>query len=192
MPKNEKPRLTRYKMYNDILSSINTPIKGKILAVTDISGFKEIIDFDNSEIIEISYPDVDCQNLPYDDNSFDAVISDQVLEHVVAPSKAINEALRVLKPNGIAIHTTCFVNYYHEAPIDYWRFSPPALLYLHQGFSEVITCRGWGNRLAIMLCMLGDRFRAMPIPDSKFSLRRIIASYNEEKYPISTWIVAKK
>jgi len=185
-------RLTRYKMYKEILSSFEEQIKGKILAITDISGFRSLIDPRYGEVMEISYPEVDCQNLPYEDNTFDAIFSDQVLEHVIDPVKAVNEALRVLKPNGVVIHTTCFINYYHPAPIDYWRFSPQALEYLHRNFSEIIVCGGWGNRLAVFICMLGERFRAIAIPDNKLSLRRLIASRNNERYPITTWIVARK
>jgi 2-polyprenyl-3-methyl-5-hydroxy-6-metoxy-1,4-benzoquinol methylase len=45
------------------------------------------------------------------------VVSDQVLEHVVGdPQTAIDETLRVLRPGGIVIHTTCFMNPIHGAP----------------------------------------------------------------------------
>lgn len=45
-------------------------------------------------------------NMPFSDNSFDIVISSEVIEHVENPEKAIAEISRVLKPNGIAIITT--------------------------------------------------------------------------------------
>jgi|APSaa5957512535_1039671.scaffolds.fasta_scaffold05898_6 SAM-dependent methyltransferase len=187
----KKHRLTRYKMYQDIEKNLRKPMSGKILAISSPEGFSEMIDLKNSEITETSFPEVDCQNLPFEDNSFDYVISDQVLEHITMPEQAIKEALRVLKPNGIAIHTTCFMNYYHPSPIDYFRFSPDALKYLHHGYSRIII-GGWGNRLAIAICMLGDRFRAIPIPNHKYSLRNFIASYNKTRYPISTWSIAEK
>lgn len=40
------------------------------------------------------------EKLPYPDNSFDLVVSFQVLEHVDDPAKTIYEALRVLRPEG--------------------------------------------------------------------------------------------
>jgi SAM-dependent methyltransferase len=178
-------------MYKEISASLEKPISGKILAISSPEGFLDMIDLGNSEITETSFPKVNCQDLPFKDDSFDYVLSDQVLEHITMPEKAISEAYRVLKDNGIAIHTTCFVNYYHPSPIDYWRFSPESLKFLHASFSN-ISVGGWGNRLAIMICMLGDRFRGMPIPNHKYSIRNFIASYNEVKYPISTWCVAKK
>ena len=115
-----------------------------------------------------------------------------MLEHAQDPIKSVNEVWRVLTPCGMAIHTTCFFNYYHPAPIDYWRFSPDALCYMHKALGEVVTYGGWGSHLAAALCMLGDRFRAIEIPERRYSLRRYLATTNNEKYPISTWIIAIK
>ncbi|MFM7846903.1 MAG: class I SAM-dependent methyltransferase [Planctomycetota bacterium] len=46
------------------------------------------------------------ENLPFPDQSFDAVVSKQVLEHVQSPSKCIAEMSRVLADNG-RFHITC-------------------------------------------------------------------------------------
>jgi ubiquinone/menaquinone biosynthesis C-methylase UbiE len=184
--------LTRYYMYKNIFSFFKEPLKGKILGVSGIDNFSSIIDSNNSEIIKVAYPDVDMQNLPYQDNEFDYIISDQVLEHIENPIKAINESYRVLKKGGIAIHTTCFMNYIHSYPGDYWRFTPDALRWLCKDFSEVLLCEGWGNRFAILLCFISDKFRGMRIPNWKLSIRRKIATKNEKIYPIVTWIVVKK
>jgi SAM-dependent methyltransferase len=134
------------------------------------------------------------QNLPFKNDTFDFIISDQVIEHLEDPKQALFESYRVLNKNGIAIHTTCFMNYVHRFPIDYWRFSPDALRYLctKVGFSQILQCEGWGNRFALLLCFASDRFRFMDIPESDLSLRKKIATLNEKKYPISTWVVAQK
>ncbi len=42
--------------------------------------------------------------LPYEDNTFDAVFSDQVFEHVQNYPEAIAELHRVMKPGGVALH----------------------------------------------------------------------------------------
>ncbi|NEP09860.1 MAG: methyltransferase domain-containing protein [Symploca sp. SIO2C1] len=42
----------------------------------------------------------DMHNLPFEDNSFDTVIADNVLEHAYAPQLALAEIRRILKPQG--------------------------------------------------------------------------------------------
>jgi ubiquinone/menaquinone biosynthesis C-methylase UbiE len=183
-------------MYNMIITNLDRnnllPLKGKILGISGITNFNSLIDKKQSEIIEADYPKVDMQNLPYSENQFNFVISDQVIEHLENPQKAIAESLRVLRNGGIAMHTTCFINYIHCCPKDYWRFSPDALKFLCKNFSEILCSGGWGNRIAILLCMLSDKFRFARIPQNKWSPRNFIATYNEDKYPIVTWIIAKK
>jgi SAM-dependent methyltransferase len=184
--------LTRYHMFNRIKHCFDYSIKGHILGISGISNFYPLIDTNVSKVIEVEYPAVDMRNLPFDSESFDYVITDQVIEHIDDFWKAIHESKRVLKKGGIVIHTTCFINYFHPTPLDYWRFSPDALRFLFKDFSEIIQCDGWGNRLALILCFLSDRFRYINIPDSKWSLLHLIATWNEKNYPISTWIIAKK
>ena len=45
---------------------------------------------------------MDVQDIPYDNNTFDYIIINHVLEHVPQDKKAINEIYRVLKPGGVA------------------------------------------------------------------------------------------
>src|SRR5258708_7751093 len=44
--------------------------------------------------------------LPYDDNTFDCVVSFQVIEHIADDRLYLKEISRVLKPNGFALVTT--------------------------------------------------------------------------------------
>lgn len=43
--------------------------------------------------------------LPFDDNEFDFVVSQETFEHVMDPAAAIRELARVTKPDGFHIHT---------------------------------------------------------------------------------------
>lgn len=49
---------------------------------------------------------MDGTRLEFPDNSFDLVISANVMEHVGEPEKYVSEAARVLKPNGVAYFET--------------------------------------------------------------------------------------
>lgn len=49
------------------------------------------------------------ENIPFNPGTFDVVYSSNVLEHVQQPAKVLDEALRVLKPGGIAV--IVFPNY---------------------------------------------------------------------------------
>ena len=97
------------------------------MGISGIENFHSLIS-KNAVVIDTKYPEVDMQNLPYDDNSFNFVISDQIIEHLEDPKKAIDESYRVLKNGGTAIHTTCFINAIHHYPKDFWRFSTDAFL----------------------------------------------------------------
>lgn len=54
---------------------------------------------------------VNIYQMPYPDNSFDAVILSEVLEHIDNDSKALKEAYRVLKPGGVLAVTVPHANY---------------------------------------------------------------------------------
>jgi SAM-dependent methyltransferase len=59
---------------------------------------------------------LDVQNMPFDDNRFDMVICNHVLEHVKDDLLAMREILRVLKPGGIAI---LLVPFLLDMPVTY-------------------------------------------------------------------------
>ena len=46
---------------------------------------------------------MDIKDIPFDDNTFDVLICNHVMEHIDDEQKALKEILRVLKPNGWAI-----------------------------------------------------------------------------------------
>lgn len=65
--------------------------------------------------------------LPFDDASFQTVLSNQVLEHVPDPAHLCREMARVLAPGGRLLVTVPFSYRLHALPHDYHRFTPAAL-----------------------------------------------------------------
>jgi SAM-dependent methyltransferase len=73
----------------------------------------------------------DITNCPeIESNSFDAVVSVDVFEHIREPWLAANEIIRLLRPGGFTYHSTLFSWRYHPCPVDYWRYTPDALRFL--------------------------------------------------------------
>lgn len=72
----------------------------------------------------------DTLNLPFRGESFDTIVSFQVLEHVPEPDKMISEIERVLKKGGYLILTAPHIWGLHEEPNDYFRFTKYGLKYL--------------------------------------------------------------
>lgn len=100
-------------------------------------------------------PDVvaDAHNLPFDDDSFEVVVCSEMLEHADNPQKVISEIRRVLKPEGRVVLTTRFAFPIHDAPNDYWRFTPYGLRKLFSEFEiiEVATDGGPFRAIAIQV-----------------------------------------
>ena len=60
------------------------------------------------------FKEIDAQSIPFEDESFDAVIANFMLYHVPDRSKALNEIKRVLKPGGTLIAATVGDNHMKE------------------------------------------------------------------------------
>ncbi len=73
------------------------------------------------------------ESLPFDDGSFDTVMCTQVIEHVPEPRAVLAECARVLRPGGILIVSAPQYWEVHEAPHDYYRFTPIGLMHLIEG-----------------------------------------------------------
>ncbi len=79
----------------------------------------------NFEIVAYSSTDVRGvgEKLPFNDNSFDAVIFIAVLEHVKDPWLLAKEIVRVLKPGGDLICCVPFFQPLHSYPHHYYNMT---------------------------------------------------------------------
>lgn len=92
--------------------------------------------------------------VPAPDESFDAVLSTQVLEHVVDPSTYLRECARLLRPGGSLMLSTHGLMYYHQDPEDYWRWTSVGL---------ALTVEAAGLRVAEQRGVLGLRAAALQL-----------------------------
>ena len=68
----------------------------------DIQNYLELRHPEDRSLFHIAEPGV--MRLPFKDESFDLVISDQVLEHVMDQVGLLRELHRIMRPDGCAIH----------------------------------------------------------------------------------------
>lgn len=65
----------------------------------------------------------DLSAIPVEDERFDAVLFNQVMEHLSAPALVLLELSRVLKPGGMMICTAPLFYEEHEQPFDFYRYT---------------------------------------------------------------------
>jgi len=116
---------------------------------------------------------------------FDLVIAEHVLEHLVWPSRAVRNVLRMLKPGGHFLIVTPFLYRVHPNPVDCTRWTETGIRYFlaECGFPlECVTTGSWGNRACVEAT-----FR------QEFTLfnRYLHSLRNEPEYPIAVWAVAR-
>ena len=80
------------------------------------------------------------KHLPVDSEVADSIISISVMEHLYEPQRFLNEAFRILKPNGNVIIQVPWQWNVHEAPYDFFRYTPYSLQHMFEnaGFKDVL------------------------------------------------------
>lgn len=181
---------SRYAMYDRLRSFHNERSPHAVaLSISHSEFLCRLMGFQT--ITAGDYPSVNLLDLPYQDESFDAVCADQVLEHVEGdPFRAIDETFRVLKSGGVAVHTTCFLLDRHGHPQDFWRYTPNGLRLLASRHGEVLDAGGWGHPLVLPLSAMGFQF--VPVPHARWHPLHWLATLNDPAWAMVTWFVARK
>lgn len=145
---------------------------------------------DYLETSDLDYIIRDDAHIDEADESFDIVLSTQVLEHVRYPAKYLAECLRLLKPGGKIICTTHGTYEEHGCPHDYQRWTADGLagLFTESGFSGSETFKlTTGPRAALFLLEL---YRGqLPTEQSGFGavISTTISALQEHKASFHTW-----
>ncbi|RYY70133.1 MAG: class I SAM-dependent methyltransferase [Chitinophagaceae bacterium] len=86
-----------------------------------------------NEEIEVYY---DGKTLPFEDNTFDSILANEVLEHIFNLEAILQELKRVLKPGGKILISIPFAWNEHEVPVDFGR-------YTSFGLTDIINRNGF-------------------------------------------------
>lgn len=81
----------------------------------------------------------DVTHLPFEDGTYDIVLSMQVLEHVTDPQKVVQEMARVLKPGGQLFLTTPQSSPLHNLPWNFFNFTNLGLRLLYDKAGLEVT-----------------------------------------------------
>lgn len=91
----------------------------------------------------------DAHDIPFDDRSFDGVIVQAVLEHVVDPYRCGEEIHRVLKQQGVVYAETPFMQQVHGGRYDFTRFTHLGHRRLFRRFEEIDSGAVCGPGMAL-------------------------------------------
>lgn len=117
----------------------------------------------------------DLRQLPFADETFDAALCTQVVEHIPDPEKALTEIRRVIKTGGAAVVTAPHLSRVHDAPADYYRFTIYGLrAKLEEAGWQVVTVQPAGGLLSFLGHNLYSVFLSLI---SKLPIAREVAVY---------------
>jgi SAM-dependent methyltransferase len=177
------------------------PYRNFILGQSDV---KEYIGLDIESALEYSdviKPDYTWNGvtMPFSDDTFDTIISTEVLEHCFDYNTYIKECLRTLKPGGIIFFTVPFLWPLHEGPYDYYRYTPHALKKMFKDLGqddlELFSLGGWNASLATMIGLWSKRYLSKKkskllnpviIPFMKYLIKKDKVKTNFENNTMST------
>lgn len=115
----------------------------------------------------------DGHDLPFVNGSFDVVIVQAVLEHVVDPFRCVSEIVRVLKVDGLVYAETPFMQQVHGGSYDFMRFTKRGHRRLFREFDEIQSGMTGGPGMALAWS-LQYFFRAI---GAKFGMKNVFIAF---------------
>lgn len=119
----------------------------------------DIVDYPTTDVISIG------EKLPFKSNSFDAVFSLAVLEHVKNPFECAKEITRVLKPGGTLYAVVPFLQPFHGYPDHYYNMTSSGLKNLFSELEDLdCTVQLPGLPIAALTWFLNSYVQGLPQP----------------------------
>lgn len=141
---NIKARGNYKKFFQLLLKEHSRPLVLVIGGSTVGEGMEDVLSFSSVQFIEsdVSFGPrtaliCDGHDLPFDEATFDAVVAQAVLEHVVDPHQCVEEIHRVLKADGLVYAETPFMQQVHAGRYDFTRFTHLGHRRLFRRFEEI-------------------------------------------------------
>ncbi len=146
-----------YRQLTELLLQQNDNPKVLIIGGSVVGeGMEPLLSAPNIEIIETDVafgPSIsticDAHDIPFKDGSFDCVIVQAVLEHVLDPYLCVEEIYRILKPNGLVYSETPFMQQVHLGKYDFTRFTHLGHRRLFRKFEEICSGAACGPGMAL-------------------------------------------
>jgi SAM-dependent methyltransferase len=130
----------------------------------------------------------DAAALPFSDESMDAVVMCELLEHVPQPRRVVGEARRVLRPGGVLCGSVPFIMPVHGDPDDFYRYTAAGLHHILRDYCAV-KVRGHGNQVGGAWKLLLNRYPILQIANP---LVRPMSARPDERCPQGYTFVAVK
>lgn len=130
----------------------------------------DVVSYHSTDVVGIS------ENLPFQDATFDAVISVAALEHVRDPFAAAKEMERVLKPGGRVYVAVPFLQPFHGYPNHYYNMTSNGLRNLFDGIVDArITVPAAGLPIWALSWILNAWAGGLPAAARQQFLKRSVA-----------------
>ena len=199
---------TLFRALMNYEASVQEKIRGRVLdmgAGNSHSYQWWVRDIENSERITVdispdTHPDIlaDLERpFPFKDESFDAVLAFNLLEHIYNYKNLLSETYRILKTGGKFIGAVPFLFEVHDAPRDFFRYTEYSLsrMLREAGFENINVKRlGYGPFTAVCtLIHLPTTIRLFLVPICILLDKMMPKAHSgSDKWPLGYFFVAIK
>lgn len=142
-------------------------LKGNVLDIgCGDKPYKHLL-YNSSKYFSMEYSDIsqkpdlfgDVNRLPFKNTAFDAILFNEVIEHIPNPTKGIEEIYRVLKKDGKLFLTAPMYWRLHYSPQDYFRFTNHGLTYILENNNfHILEIERMGGFFSLVFIRLIDIF----------------------------------